>query len=165
MGMTLDTEESRIYWITRSAMGSTLQTLQYSKRAEKSTIIIANYEDTLITGPIRYFNDKLLWIQVRDFSGQSCMQFIVTFMYILPEFIRGSNNRYLWTREVILKTLNRFKHNKRLCQGSRGLEMARWCSKVKNPSEPRTSDGRECCGQRDMEQFQYSLGSCTKHEL
>lgn len=66
MGMTLDTEQSRIYWITRSASGSSLQRLQYNIRGAQMPMVIANFEDTSITGPIRYFNDRLLWLQVTN---------------------------------------------------------------------------------------------------
>lgn len=66
MGMTLDTEQSRVYWITRSASGSSLQRLQYNIRGVQMPMVIANYDDTTITGPIRYFNDRLLWLQVNQ---------------------------------------------------------------------------------------------------
>lgn len=76
MGMTLDTEQSRIYWITRSASGSVVQRLQYNIRGAQLPMVIANYEDTSITGPIRYFNDRLIWLQgsseavITDLYGQ-----------------------------------------------------------------------------------------------
>lgn len=62
--MTLDTEQSRIYWVTRSGSASSLQRLQYNIRGAQMPMIIAQFEDTAITGPIRYFNERLLWLQV-----------------------------------------------------------------------------------------------------
>ncbi|ODM95791.1 Proto-oncogene tyrosine-protein kinase ROS [Orchesella cincta] len=76
MGITLDTDQSRVYWISRSATGSTLQRFNYNIRGAQLPMIIANYDDTSITGPIRYFNERLIWLQgpseavITDLFGQ-----------------------------------------------------------------------------------------------
>jgi proto-oncogene tyrosine-protein kinase ROS len=76
MGITLDTDQSRIYWITRSSTGSKLQRLSYNIRGAQLPMVIANYDDMTIAGPIRYFNDRLIWLQgsseavITDLYGQ-----------------------------------------------------------------------------------------------
>ena len=50
MGITLDTDQSRIYWISRSSSGSTLYRLSYNVKSTQVPSVIANFDDISISG-------------------------------------------------------------------------------------------------------------------
>lgn len=50
MGITLDTEQWRIYWISRSSLGSSLMRLNYNTKSTQMPSVLANLEDVSITG-------------------------------------------------------------------------------------------------------------------
>ncbi|CAG7731891.1 unnamed protein product [Allacma fusca] len=68
MGLTVDTgvlsglDKSKVYFITRSSTGSKLWEMRYTEN-QQAPKIVANFNEVSITGPIRYFNDRLMWLQ------------------------------------------------------------------------------------------------------
>lgn len=67
MGLTLDIDNLRVYWIVRSYDGSSLLSapmatddwdIDHSVRVEEYTL-----KDKTLQGPLTYFSDRLLWLQ------------------------------------------------------------------------------------------------------
>lgn len=66
MGLTLDLDNQRVYWIVRGYDGSSLFSAQMADQAgHYSTLPHYEYktEQEKIQGPLNYFSDRLLWLQ------------------------------------------------------------------------------------------------------
>jgi hypothetical protein len=50
MGIALDTDQSRIYWISRSSTGSDLYRLSYNVKSTQAPSLIAKFDDVSISG-------------------------------------------------------------------------------------------------------------------
>lgn len=66
MGLTLDLDNQRVYWIVRGVDGSSLFSAEMADQAgHYSTLPHYEYkiEQEKIQGPLNYFSDRLLWLQ------------------------------------------------------------------------------------------------------
>lgn len=66
MGLTLDLDNQRVYWIVRSYDSSSLFSAQMADQAGHYSILPNNEyktEQEKIQGPLNYFSDRLLWLQ------------------------------------------------------------------------------------------------------
>lgn len=65
MGLTLDMDNERVYWIVRSFDGSSLISAPMIGTVDDSLVRIEEFKlsEKSIQGPLMYFSDRLLWLQ------------------------------------------------------------------------------------------------------
>lgn len=63
MGLTLDMDNKRVYWIVRSYEGSSLMSAPMAGTDEHLQLEEYVLQDKTLQGPLTYFSDRLLWLQ------------------------------------------------------------------------------------------------------